>query len=77
MGRLDIRADLNDDDGSGRIAALLSEASKPDLVRVGALVVAGSEAASAVCEVTAIEPTSGGDTLVHLRVLPAPSRSPG
>jgi hypothetical protein len=70
MYRVDIAADLNDDDGSGLIWAFLDEARDPAMIRVGALLVAGSEHAAAMCEVTRLEPAADGDTMVHLRVLP-------
>jgi len=50
---VDITADLNDDDGSGEIWALLDEARDPSQIEIGALVVAGREHAAAMCEVTA------------------------
>jgi hypothetical protein len=68
--RVDIGADLNDDDGSGYLWTFLDEARDPGLVKVGALLVAGSEDAAAMCEVTRLEPAADGSTIVHLRVLP-------
>jgi hypothetical protein len=67
MYRVDISADLNDDDGSGCIWAFLDEARDPALVKVGALLVAGDEDA-AMCAVAGLEPAANGDTIVHLRV---------
>jgi len=70
MYRVDIGADLNDDDGSGCIWAFLDEARDPTLVKVGALLVAGDEDAAAMCAVAGLEPTVDGDAIVHLEVLP-------
>jgi hypothetical protein len=68
--RVDISADLNDDDGSGCIWAFLDEARDPSVIKTGALLVAGNEQAAAMCEVSRLEPAADGDTIVHLRVLP-------
>jgi hypothetical protein len=70
MYRVDISADLNDDDGSGCIWAFLDEARDPTLVKAGALLVAGDEDAAAMCEVADLEPAADGGIIVHLRVLP-------
>jgi hypothetical protein len=70
MYRVDISADLNDDDGSGYVWAFLDEARDPNLVKVSALVVAGNEDTAAMCEVTRLEPAGDGSTIVHLRLLP-------
>lgn len=70
MYRVDIAADLNNDDGSGRIWAFVDEARDPEGVQVGALLVAGSGGAAAMCEVASLEPAADGGTIVHLRVLP-------
>jgi hypothetical protein len=70
MYRVDISADLNDDDGSGYLWAFLDEARDPSLVKAGAVLAAGSEDAAAMCEVTRLESADDGSTIVHLRVLP-------
>ena len=70
MYRVDIDADLNDDDGNGHLWTFLDEARDPSLVKVGAVLVAGSEDAAAMCEVTRLESVGDGSTIVHLRVLP-------
>jgi hypothetical protein len=70
MYRVDISADLNDDDGSGYIWAILDEARDPSQITTGALVVAGDADAAAMCEVASLEPAADGGTIVHLRVLP-------
>jgi hypothetical protein len=67
---VDIGADLNDDDGSGYLWTFLDEARDPGLVKAGAVLVAGSEDAAAMCEVARLEPAADGSTIVHLRVLP-------
>jgi hypothetical protein len=69
MYRVDIGADLNDEDDSGYIWTFLDEAHDPDRITPGALVVAGDQDAAAVCQVVDLAP--GGDgTIVHLRLLP-------
>jgi hypothetical protein len=70
MYRVDISADLNDDDGSGYIWAFLDEARDPSQIKTGAPVVAGDADAAAMCEVASLEPAADGGTIVHLRVLP-------
>lgn len=70
MYRVDISADLNDDDGSGYLWTFLDEARDPSLVKAGAVLVAGSQDAAAMCEVTRLEPDGDGSMIVHLRVLP-------
>jgi hypothetical protein len=70
MYRVDISADLNDDDGSGYLWAFLDEARDPSGIKTGGVVVAGNEDAAAMCEVTSLEPAAKGGTIVHLRVLP-------
>jgi hypothetical protein len=67
--RLDITADLNDEDGTGYIWTFLDEARDPEKIKLGALLVAGDEDTAAMCEV--IDFASAGDgTIVHLRILP-------
>jgi hypothetical protein len=68
--RVDISADLNDDDGSGYIWTFLDEARDPARIKAGALLVAGNEDTAAMCEVVSLEAAADGDTIVHLRVLP-------
>jgi hypothetical protein len=69
MYRVDITADLNDEDQTGYLWTFLDEARDPSQITPGALVVAGDEDAVAVCQVVDLVP--GGDgTIVHLRLLP-------
>lgn len=69
MYRVDIEADLNDEDDTGYVWTFLDEARDPSRVIPGALVVAGDEDAAAVCQV--VDLVSVGDaTIVHLRMLP-------
>ena len=69
MYRVDITADLNDEDQTGYLWTFLDEARDPSQITPGALVVAGDEDATAVCQVVDLVP--GGDgTIVHLRLLP-------
>lgn len=69
MITLDIPADLNAEDETGLVWTFLDEAAEPDVIRAGAIVVAGSELTPAVCEVVDLVETAVG-TVVHLRVLP-------
>lgn len=69
MYRVDISADLNDEDDTGYIWTFLDEARDPAQVVPGALVVAGDEDAAAVCQVVDLVPAGDG-TIVHLRMLP-------
>jgi hypothetical protein len=67
--RVDITADLNDEDDTGYVWTFLDEARDPGQVTAGALVVAGDEDATAVCQVVDLVPAADG-TIVHLRILP-------
>lgn len=68
MTRVDIRADLNGEDETGFVWTLLEEADDPSVIRLGAVVVAGSPLTPAVCEVIDLIDKPAG-TGVHLRVL--------
>src|SRR5258706_823218 len=67
--RVDITADLNDEDHTGYLWTFLDEARDPAQITPGALVVAGDEDAAAVCQVIDLVPAVDG-TIVHLRPLP-------
>ena len=69
MYRVDISADLNDEDETGLVWTFLDEARDPRAIVPGALVVAGDEDAAAVCQVVDLAPAGDG-TIVHLRILP-------
>ena len=69
MYRLDITADLNDEDETGYIWTVLDEARDPGQIKPGALVVAGDDDAAAVCQVVDLAPAGDG-MIVHLRLLP-------
>jgi hypothetical protein len=69
LDRVDISADLNDEDDTGYIWTFLDEARDPAQIVPGALVVAGDEDAAAVCQVVDLAPAGDG-TIVHLRMLP-------
>jgi hypothetical protein len=69
MYRVDITADLNDEDETGYVWAFLDEARDPERIKPGALIVAGDEDIAAVCEVIDVAPAGDG-TMVHLRLLP-------
>jgi hypothetical protein len=69
MYRVDITADLNDEDETGYVWTFLDEASDPGQIKSGAIVVAGDQDAAAVCEVIDLAPAGDG-TIVHLRLLP-------
>lgn len=69
MYRVDITADLNDEDDTGYVWTFLDEAREPADIVPGALVVARDEDAAAVCQVVDLVP--GGDgVIVRLRMLP-------
>lgn len=69
MYRVDITADLNDEDETGYIWTFLDEARDPSQIKPGAIIVAGDEDAAAVCEVIDLAPADDG-TIVRLRLLP-------
>ena len=69
MYRVDIGADLNNEDDSGYIWTFLDEAHDPNRITPGALIVAGDEDAAEVCQVVDLVPGRDG-TIVHLRLLP-------
>ena len=69
MYRVDITADLNDEDHTGYVWTVLDEARDPSQTRPGAIVVAGDEEAAAVCQVIDLVPAGDG-TIVHLKLLP-------
>lgn len=69
MYRVDITADLNDEDETGYLWTFLDEARDPAQIKPGALVVAGDEDTAAVCQVVDLAPAGDG-TIVHLRLLP-------
>src|SRR6266852_715642 len=74
MYRVDITADLNDEDETGFVWTFLDEARDPGQITPGVLVVAGDEEAAAVCQVVDLVPAGDG-TIVHLRLLPGLSTS--
>jgi hypothetical protein len=59
MYRVDITADLNDEDETGYVWTFLDEARDPEQIKPGALIVAGDEDTAAVCEV--IDVVAAGD----------------
>jgi hypothetical protein len=69
MYRVDISADLNDEDDTGYVWTFLDEARDPASIKPGALVVAGDEDSAAVCQVVDLVPAGDG-VIVHLRMLP-------
>jgi hypothetical protein len=69
MYRVDITADLNNEDDTGYVWTLLDEARDPSRISPGALVVAGDQDAAAVCQVVDLVPAGDG-TIVHLKLLP-------
>ena len=69
MYRMDITADLNDEDHTGYVWAFLVEARGPGQIRPGALVVAGDEDTAVVCQVIDLVPAGDG-IVVHLKQLP-------
>ena len=69
MYRVDITADLNDEDDTGYIWTFLDEARDPGQIRPGVIVVAGDEDTAAVCQVVDLV-SAGAGTIVHLNRLP-------
>jgi hypothetical protein len=69
MIRVDITADLMDEDETGFVWTFLREADDPSLVVPGAIVVAGDPDAAVVAEVVDVIDKPAGK-VVHLRVLP-------
>lgn len=69
MYRVDITADLNDEEHTGYVWTLLDEARDSAQIRPGAIVVAGDEDIAAVCQVVDLVPV-GDSTIVHLKLLP-------
>ena len=69
MHRVDITADLNDEDETDYLWTFLDEARGPAQITPGALVVSGDEGTAAVCQVVDLKPAGDG-TVVHLRLLP-------
>jgi hypothetical protein len=69
MYRVDITADLNDEDHTGYVWTFLDEAREPAQIKPGSLVVAGDEDTAAVCQVIDLTPAGDG-TIVHLSPLP-------
>ena len=63
MYRVDITADLNDEDETGYVWTFLDEARDPEQIKPGALLVVGDEDTAAVCEVIDVagcaQPESG------------------
>ena len=56
MYRVDITADLNDEDETGYVWTFLDEARDPGQITPGALVVAGDDDTAAVCQVVDLAP---------------------
>ena len=71
MIRVDIAADLNDEDESGFVWTFLDETRDPALIVPGAIIVAGDPDAPAVAEVVDVVDRPAG-TIVHLRLIPGP-----
>ncbi|MGH4022914.1 MAG: hypothetical protein ACRDT0_27510 [Pseudonocardiaceae bacterium] len=67
--RVDIAADLNDEDETGFVWTYLADARDPSLIRPGRVVIAGEPDTPAVCEVVDLVAEPSG-TIVHLRLLP-------
>jgi hypothetical protein len=69
MYRVDITADLNDEDHTGYVWTFLDEARDRGQIRPGAIVTAGDEDTAGVCQVVDLVPAGDG-TIVHLKPLP-------
>ena len=68
MVRVDIPADLNDEDETGYVWTFVDEARNPSVIIPGAIVVAGNEDAPAITEVAGVVEKPAGK-VVHLRLL--------
>ena len=66
--RIDLAADLNDEDDEGLGWSTLSEARDPSRIRPGVMLVAGNRQAQAVVRVVAVD----DDGQVHLPCCPGP-----
>jgi hypothetical protein len=66
---VDLPADVQQYDESGRVWALLEEARDPSLVVEGAIVVAGDDEDPFLARIVDVRP-AGAVTKVHLEVLP-------
>jgi hypothetical protein len=64
--RIDLAADLNDEDDEGLGWSTLNEARDPGRIRPGVMLVAGNRQAQAVVRVVAVD----DDGQVHFTVLP-------
>lgn len=69
MVKVDITADLNDEDDTGYVWTFLDEARDPSVIVPGAIVVAGSPDAQDVAVVVDLVTKTAG-TVVRLRILP-------
>ena len=69
MYRVDITADLNDENETGYVWTFLDDARDPSQIKPGSLVVAGDEDAAAVCQVIDLTPAGDG-TIVRLKLPP-------
>lgn len=69
MYRVDITADLNDEDHTGYVWTFLDEVRDPAQITPGAIVIAGDEKTAAVCQLIDLVPAGNG-TIVHLWPLP-------
>ncbi len=69
MYDVDIAAGLNDEDDTGFAWTFLDDARDPSRIVPGALIVAGGQEATAVCQVVDLV-AAGDGTIVHLRLLP-------
>ena len=75
MYRVDITADLNDEDETGYVWTFLDEARDPGQIKPGSIVIAGNEDAAA-CQVIDLVP-AGDSTIVHRPSQAAPWPSGG
>lgn len=64
--RIDLVADLNAEDDDGLGWSTLADASDPERVRPGAMLLAGNSAAQAVVRIVAVD----DDGQVHFTILP-------
>lgn len=68
-------ADVNQVDETGYVWAFLGEATEPDRVRPGAIIVAGDAVEPFLARVVDVVDGPGNDSIVHLDVLGVPDQT--
>jgi hypothetical protein len=76
MPVIDLRADLNAEDDDGRWWSLVSDATDPNAIRPGAVVIAGTERFWSVVRIEEVDDDGAGSLRRHRRDRPFRSRAP-